>query len=222
MIRINLLPEELSRTDRTPPAIFLAVLTTTVLTCCAVGALGYLYIVVLGSVRNEQEIANRELAVLLPQAQYSDALEKEKAEYERRSKAIVGIADSRLAWTQKLDRLATLIHNDGNAERHMVWLDALKIDMNAQRDRGVELKGFSATDDLKKLSDFHRDLSHDPEYFAQFVKITDPEGKLERTDGMLPEEAFKFDFKMSLADKAPPPKSVKASSPAPATRPSAN
>jgi hypothetical protein len=216
------------RADRTPPAIFLAVLTVTVLTCGAVGALGYLYLVVLGSVRTEQENANREFTALVPQAQYADALDKEKAEYERRSKAIVGIADSRMAWTQKLDRLANIIHGDGSTERHMVWLDGIKIDMNASTNRGLDLKGFSGTDDLKKLSDFHKDLSHDPEFFSQFVKITDPEGKLEKTEGVLPEEAFKFDFKMLLADKAPPPKGGKAPAQpgqpaqAPASRPSGN
>jgi Tfp pilus assembly protein PilN len=211
------------RADRTPPAIFLAVLTMTVLTCGAVGALGYLYLVVLGSVRSDQENASRELAGLIPQAQYSDALDKEKAEYERRSKAIAGIAESRMSWTQKLDRLANIIHGDGTTERHMVWLDSIKVDMNTTRDRGLEIKGFSGTDDLKKLSDFHKDLSHDAEFFAQFVKITDPEGKLEKTEGVLPEEAFGFDFKMALADKTPttPAKGAKAP-PAqpPAQRPS--
>src|SRR5262245_22545586 len=210
------------RADRTPPAIFLAVLTMTVLTCGAVGALGYLYLVVLGSVRSEQENATRELSALVPQAQYSDALDKEKTEYERRSKAIADIASSRMAWTPKLDRLANSIHGDGTTERHMVWLDGIKIDMNASTNRGLDLKGFSGTDDLKKLSDFHKDLSHDPEFFAQFVKITDPEGKLEKTEGVLPEEAFKFDFKMALADKAPPPKGGKAPAQAPASRPSGN
>jgi hypothetical protein len=37
---------------------------------------------------------------------------------------------------------------------------------------------------------------------------------------VLPEEAFKFDFKMALADKAPPPKGGKAPAQAPASRPS--
>ncbi|MFO0981622.1 MAG: hypothetical protein U1E76_07685 [Planctomycetota bacterium] len=225
MIRINLLPDELKRTDRTPPTIFLAVLTTVVLTCGALGVLGYLYIAVLGSVRTEQESAGRELQNLSPQAQYADSLEKEKAEYERRTKAIQSIAESRLVWTQKLDRLANLIHNDGNVDRHMVWLESLKVDMNAMRDRGLALKGFSGTDDLKKLSEFHKDLSHDTEFFANFAKITDPQGKLETSDGVVPPEAFAFDFKLTMAEKEPATAASARKAPAPAAtapRPSAN
>jgi hypothetical protein len=114
------------RADRTPPAIFLAVLTMTVLTCGAVGALGYLYLVVLGSVRSEQENATRELTALVPQAQYSDASGQGEGRGTSAAPRRSWIAGSRMVWTQKLDRLANIIHGDGTTERHMVWLDSIR------------------------------------------------------------------------------------------------
>ncbi|MEW6741174.1 MAG: hypothetical protein AB1486_00295 [Planctomycetota bacterium] len=200
MTRINLLPEEYRKADRPSPVLLLALVATTLLVCGTLGALAYLQFSLLGTARAETEVAREQLATLKPFAQYALDLEQEHKEYQRRSETIADIAASRILWTRKLDRLANIIHADGDPELPLAWLTQIKVERNAARDKGITLKGSTASDQLKKLSDFHYSLWHDPAFFEGFVSITDPEGTLRTTDDVEPPEAFDFDFKLVLGE----------------------
>jgi len=55
----------------------------------------------------------------------------------------------------------------------LAWLAQIKVERNAARDKGITLKGSTASDQLKKLSDFHYSLCM-TRLLRRFVSITDP------------------------------------------------
>src|SRR5688572_25759440 len=100
MIRINLLPEEFRRVDRSSPKVFAASLVAIILVCCGGGWFGLTYFGELG----ELEVASKQLVETLlaknEQAKYSDALVRERAAYETREATIRQIGASRMLWTE--------------------------------------------------------------------------------------------------------------------------
>ena len=215
MIEINLLPEEYQRSQRTSPRILGMLLVATVLAFGSLVAAGYLYFNVLSRAQSRVDQAREELDHLMPQVRYSDALEKEKAEFERRSKTIQEIASSRLLWTRKMDRMSEIVNQDLTTRRHQVWLSQIDVDSKIDsRTPGMSLKGYSAGNEIEKVSNFHEDLKTDPVFAEGFVQFTAPNQKLEEADeGVEPSEKIQFDFRIDL-----PPRDNKKQAPLPTRR----
>lgn len=205
MININLLPEEFHRSQRTSPKLLGALLLGSILAFGSAATVAYLFFTVRADKLNRIEIANEHLANLRPQAQYSDKLEGERTEFETRNQTIQEIAESRVLWTGKCDRLSEIVNRDVSTGRHMVWLESLKIEAKpGSRAPGVNIKGFSAGSSIENVANFHEDLQLDESFARGFEGFTAPKSKLNDPDeGFEPADKYQFDFKVTLPSKDP-------------------
>lgn len=205
MIRIDLLPDEYRRTERTEPTLFFASLGLLVFFLATLSVAAYFWFAVVGQARSDVQVAHEILDSKRPMSLYADQLETEKKEYTSRLDHIHDFSNSRVLWTKKIDQLTSLIDSPLQDGRHQVWLQLLKVDMNDTRGRGMLLTGHSATSRLKNLSDFNTDLKTTP-FFNEFQSISVPAGKVVVDDDYEPSAAWEFEASLNLGEDSPPKK----------------
>lgn len=201
MIRINLLPDQFRRSERTSTKIFATMLVAVISVCSAFGWLGLTYFGDLGELENRHRELEDQLASLKDRCAYCDALEAEKAEYEKRSSTITEIGQSRMHWTEVLDQIFDTVNNDGNTDRHMTWFKSIQVQKgDAGRGPSISLPGAVQGREIKRVSDFYDDVSA-----AKFSRdVNDmgmPSGTRETDPKRNPQEALAFNLKFTF--KAP-------------------
>jgi Tfp pilus assembly protein PilN len=218
MIRINLLPEGYTKSDRTPLGRFALVAGCMMGVLTSLAVFGFEHFGKLREINAQRETTASELAALKNEEAYADALQREKDDFRKRSETIQSIGHSRILWTKKLDQFLDVVDAGGDRERHFIWLRSLDVKpghdgQGADRDGGtLQIKGYSGGQHLQRLSDFHADLKRPP-FFDDFFDIDDPSGKVVEFDGEAePHQAWEFDMKMRL--KPRDVKDAKGASPA--------
>lgn len=202
MIRIDLLPQEYRRAERTAPAVFIATMGLVAFATIAVFGAGYSWFSVVGKAQGEVEIAKENLANLKPRADYSDRLEVEKKEFSARLVQIEDFSDSRILWTKKLDLLASLVDSPPENTPSTGWFESLDMQMDSGRKMGLNLKGFSETGEIRRVSNIHATLKGHPEFFDGFVGISNPAAKVVIDEEFDPKESCEFEFSLELLDKS--------------------
>ena len=199
MIKVNLLPAEYRKVERTPVLRFLTIICGVVLSASAIGAFLYVHFGTLVEVVSEGEKVQETLDTMQVLADRSKALEREFTEYKQRRMQIEEIGLSRRLWSRKVDELCDIIHNKGDRQRHLVWLSSLRtLGGTKESAGGIYIKGFSGGSEIHRLSDFHLDLKNS-EFFADFMGIDNPEGSVVKFgDDKLPDTAWDFDFNLRL------------------------
>ena len=159
MIRINLLPEEFRRKERSSWKVLGMTVFGALLVSCSLGYFAYAWFGVLAKVQHQREVVEETLSTKQRRAQYSDALEKEKKNFMAREKTIKNIRTRRVLWTKKLDQFVDVINNDGNANgRHLCWFHGLEVKPQQQRSRQqqkdskLEHKHFHRTSEIVRPS----------------------------------------------------------------------
>ncbi|MBN2489314.1 MAG: hypothetical protein JXQ29_00490 [Planctomycetes bacterium] len=225
MITVNLIPKEILRKERTPAGQFAAILLGVLAVVGSIAAWGYMEFGRLAEVESELKKVTAELDVERPFQLHADRLLKEKLEYARRTETIQGIGAARVLWSKKLDQMWDVIQNNGDSDRHLVWLTTLgarspgKGSGKTLSDGLVNIAGYSATDQSKRLSNFHRDLMESP-FFEGFSEINDPEGSVTYfKDDKEPKAAWRFSFQMRMKPPAPPRRVAGAKRPVPKKAP---
>jgi hypothetical protein len=198
MIRINLLPEEYRRTERTAPKVFAATLLAVILVCSTFGWFGYTYFGELGQLEVVKNSVQEDLASKKQRAAYHDAMLGEKTEYGKRAETITDIGRSRMPWTKVLDQLVDVVNNDGNSERHLAWFRGITVKAgDARKGPTVTMPGWVQGASIQKVADFHDDLEHAP-FFADVESKSAPGAVLTTDDKKVPAEALFFDLKWNF------------------------
>jgi Tfp pilus assembly protein PilN len=198
MIRINLLPEEYRRSERTSPKIFGAILLAVILVCSTFGWFGYVYFGELGTLQGERAEAEERLAARQERVRYHDALQSEKSDYQQRAKMITEISQSRVLWTEVLDQMIDTVNNDGDTERHMAWFKSMSVtDGKGKEGPKVQMPGWVQGDDIKRLADFHDDLEQTP-FFRNVQSKSLPSGDVNIDPKKKPAESLFFSLKWSF------------------------
>ena len=210
MITVNLIPKEILRKERTPIGQFAAILLGVLAVVGSIASYFYMEFGKLAEVESELTKVEAELEVVKPHQLYADQLIKEKREYARRTETIQGIGAARVLWSKKLDQLWDVVQNNGDTDRHLVWISSLNAKSpgkgtgKGQKQKAgiVKIAGNSATDQSKKLSNFHRDLVESV-FFEDFYEINDPEGQVQYfKDNKEPKAAWRFSFDMKMTPPA--------------------
>jgi Tfp pilus assembly protein PilN len=178
-----------------------------VLSASAIGAFLYVHFGMLVEVVSEREKLEESFTTKQVLANRSKALDTEFKEYRQRRNTIEGIGESRKLWSKKIDELCDTIHNKGDRQRHLIWLNSIRT-LNATKDSGggIYIKGLSGGSEIHRLSDFHLDIKNS-EFFADFMGIDNPEGSVVKfTDGRVPDTAWDFDFNMLMPPNGKKPK----------------
>ncbi|MEM7198794.1 MAG: hypothetical protein AAF628_00910 [Planctomycetota bacterium] len=198
MIKINLLPDQYRRAERTSPKLFAATLLGVVLVCSAFGWFGFVYFGELGKLEVEESATSEDLASKKKQATYYTELLKEKKEYEKRSTTIQSISKSRVLWTRIIDELIDVVNNDGDIERHLAWFKGVTVKPGDKK-RGPVLSapGWVQGDSLKKVADFHEDLEG-ARFFEDVQAKSPPSGVVETNAKRIPPEALFFNMKWTF------------------------
>lgn len=193
MIRINLLPQEHRRNERTSPRVFASTILGVIMVCSAFGWFGFVYLGELGNMEVEEAAVAEDLANKNKQATYHDALETEKKEFEKRTNTIQAIAKSRVIWTEVLDQLIDVVNNDGDSERHLAWFTALNVSAGDGKSKGpaVTMPGFVQGNLIKRVADFTDDFENAPFYPNVALKGA-PSAVVDVNPKKIPPESMSF------------------------------
>ena len=202
MIEINLIPEDLRRQGTTPPKTLAILAGACVLASIATFACAWMFLGVRSAAQDRVEMAQGQLNGLNTRQKYAEALEKERAEFQKRSKTIQEIAGGRVVWTRKLDRLSAIVNQDLESGRHQVWFASLDCDAGATKAGGIKFKGFSAGNKVESVSNFHEDLKQDAVFVEGFEGFTHPNMKLSQLETDFdPPVKMEFDFESRFPAK---------------------
>ena len=199
MIRVNLLPLEYRKVERTPVMRFVAIILGVVISASAIAAFLYVHFGMLVKVVSEHEKLEQTYYTKKSAADRSIALQREANEYRKRRQTIEQAGSGRILWSRKIDQLADVIHNKGDSKRHLVWLTALRtLGGNKESPGGIYFTGNSGGGEIHRFSDFHLDVKRS-EFFEDFAIIDNPEGTVVTFgDDRVPDSAWRFDFNMML------------------------
>ncbi len=151
MIRINLLPDEYRRVERTSIALFLVFMVLVVAACLSAVFMGYTMI---QNAKLERRKRDASAQVQRLQAEVADIDEKrrEMQEFGKRHRVIMTIRANRIYWSRKLDELASVMQKNGLED---AWLVGLKME---QKDPAPDPQAFQGMLDggYLLLKGFHR------------------------------------------------------------------
>jgi Tfp pilus assembly protein PilN len=204
MIKVNLLPLEYRKVERTPVLRFVTIVCGVLLSASAIGAFLYVHFGMLVKVESKRVEFEEQYHTKKIMADRSLALEKEAREYKKRRGTIEKIGQNRLLWSRKLDELSDVIHNKGDTKRHLVWLNSVRtLAPGKGQSGGIYIKGYSGGTEIHRLSDFHLDLKNS-EFFQDFGIIDNPEGRVtDFRDDRVPKTAWEFDFNIRMKPADP-------------------
>jgi hypothetical protein len=173
MIKINLLPPEKRKAERTPVSRFALILVDVI---AAMIILAYLATIVLRiwDVESQIEIKNQELRSLQPAVAEHDRLEREHQMLQAKVREIEDLTRRDVEWWEAVNSLWDVIHQNPK-----VWIDDMKMldDRQAQTDLkrmdpsptmtltplyGVTMKCHVAGNDVGEMTRFRSDLKAHP------------------------------------------------------------
>lgn len=202
MIRINLLPEEYRKKNRTPLKMMLAVASGVTVNSILLAWYAWLAFGVSAEIESERTVLQTELDGLTPQVDYHKSLDGEQLRYAAREKTLAGITASRINWTRKVDELITVINAGGENERHFVWLDDLTVQQtaNERANNAGSLKaaGHSGSDNFAQVANFLEDLENSP-FIVEFLPPAPPEGTQTLVDNeLIPPVVWAFPLALDI------------------------
>ena len=195
MIRINLLPEEYRRADRTSPKVFAAMIAAVVLSCSVFGWFGLIYFGDLRALEKKHEAVTNTLTTETKRAAYYDQLVKEEKEFSKRSDTIQSIASSRLLWTKILEELIDVVNN--NTDRHVAWFTSLDIKEGSKSGPSVNMPGMVQGSKITSVANFHEDLEK-TEFFKDVREVSAPSAARQVAKDRFPQEAYSFNLKWTF------------------------
>ena len=213
MIRVNLLPPEYRKRDRTPIRVFGALVAGVVLTCGFAFYYADTYFGELAGFEKTLTEKKAEVAGLAPQVAHHDSLKREKADYQARASTIEAISRSRISWTKKVDELIDIVNagepREETGDGYLVWFGNLQIDQkvveSAKRGKGknanggaVRVQGYAATDHMSSIVAFLEDLKNDEGFFGVFDSIEDPKADWVQQDDQALEPANVMNFPIAM------------------------
>ncbi|RKY15975.1 MAG: hypothetical protein DRP63_06210 [Planctomycetota bacterium] len=203
MIRINLLPPEYRKVERTPIGFFVAFLIAVVL-----AFLGILYTLFMHiQLKNSEEKVQQKREMvenLKKQVQDLDELRKQVREFSRRQRIIMTIRAMRIYWSRKLSLL-------GNMTPPNIWLTKAdmkqedpvekKEELARKRNGGtLEVTGFCRGTEYKPVADYRELLKRNRLFFYDFFRVSPPgfdRVKLQNVDPV-DRDAIKFTMTLEL------------------------
>lgn len=189
MIRVNLLPAEYRKRDRTPIKVFASLVVGIVTTCAFAFYYADTYFGELATVEKQLAAIKADVAGLVPQVQHHDSLVREKADYEARAQTIHDISRSRISWVKKVDELIDIVNagepREDTGDGYLVWFGQLAIAQQVVEAGGrkgakgpgggsVRIQGNAATDHMSSVVALLKDLRNDESFFSVFENIEDP------------------------------------------------
>jgi hypothetical protein len=202
MIRINLLPDEYRKKNRTPIKMMLGVSAAVTVNSIAIAWYAWLAMGVAAEIDSEKTGLHTELDGLVPQVNYHRALEGEQTRFAAREKTLGSITASRINWTRKVDELITVVNSGGEGQRHFVWLDDLNVqqtsDPRARNAGSVKASGHSGSDNFAQVANFLEDLERSP-FIEDFLPPAPPEGTQTLVDkDLIPSVVWAFPLSLDL------------------------
>jgi Tfp pilus assembly protein PilN len=202
MIRINLLPEEYRKKNRTPLKMMLTVASGVTVNGILLAWYAWLAFGVAAEIESERAVLQTELDGLNPQVEYHKSLDGEQKRYAAREKTLAGITASRINWTRKIDELITVINAGGEGGRHFVWLDDLTVQqtLNERANNAGSLKGagHSGSDNFAQVANFLEDLESST-FIEDFLPPAPPEGTQTLVDNeLIPPVVWAFPLALDI------------------------
>ena len=202
MIRINLLPPEYRKKNRTPLKLMLTVSAGVAVNGVMIAWYAWLAFGVSAEIESERSVLQTELDGLTPQVSYHKALDGEQRRYAAREQTLGAITASRISWTRKVDELITIINSGGEGQRHFVWLDDLSVqqvaDSRAKNAGSLKSSGHSGSDNFAQVANFLDDVENSS-FIEDFRPPAPPEGTQTLVDeDLIPPVVWSFPLSLEL------------------------
>ena len=202
MIRINLLPDEYRKRNRTPVKFTLAIAAAVTINALIATWWGWLAFGIKAEIESEQSVLQTEMDGLAPQVAYHKSLDGESKRFATREQALASTTASRISWTRKFDELIDVINSGGEGSRHFVWLDDLTVSQvfNARDGSAgtVKASGHSGSDNFAQVANFLEDVENSP-FVQDFHPPAPPEGTQTLVDkDLLPPVVWAFPLSLSI------------------------
>jgi Tfp pilus assembly protein PilN len=208
MIRINLLPADLRRGTRLPAKVLAVAFGSALAVSASIGWFGLVWFGDLGNAEQRLEVAVQKLGERQKKLEYVDQLEANKKDYGARVQTIKDIAKSRRVWTKFLDELIDVVNNNGDIERHLVWLDDITVRNDPRRGASVSMKTSVQGAEQSRLANFDDDLAAAP--FGKEVTRSDLQWKLEVVDTRVPPASLRYPLTLQFQPAVPETKAKPA------------
>lgn len=217
MITINLLPEELKQSARTPVKFMGAVLLIVTVNASLAAWFSWKAIGESAEVGSELSVLEDTMGSLDPQIAYHRALEGENQAYQSREETLVQIQQNRISWTKKLDQLIDVINVGGEQEEYLIWLSDLTVAQTADTRKknygNLKASGNSGSGSFTHVANFLEDIEAD-EFSFDFMPPAPPEGSQSKVDeDLIPSQVISFPLDMGLrapADRGTPTSELSA------------
>ncbi len=210
MIRINLLPAELRRGNRLPTKVLAAALGAALATSASIGWFGLVWFGDLAAAEGKLLSVEARLGDREKKVAYVDLLEANQKDYATRVQTILDIGKSRRVWSKFLDELIDVVNNNGDAERHIAWIDSLSVKGDPKKGAAVTMQCSVQGEEQDRLANFHDDLEAAP--FGKEVTRSDPVWKRDDDKARLPPVSLRFPLTLQFQ---PTVKEVPKAKPAP-------
>ncbi|MFO1051375.1 MAG: hypothetical protein U1F36_04115 [Planctomycetota bacterium] len=199
MIKINLLPEEMRRAERTSPKVFAATILSVIVCCCSVGWFGYEYFGTYQELELDHNRTQEQLASMKERVVYHDALLVEQKDFGERKQTIQQIGKERVLWTKILDEVIDVVNNDGDIDRHRSWFRSMTVKDGRGPKEGptIAMPGWVQGDSVSRVADFHDDIQRAP-FFKNVKKKSLPTGKKNEDPTRKPAEAQYFSLELEF------------------------
>lgn len=204
MIRVNLLPPEYRKSEATPLKQFFATVGAVVLAAVAAALWAWVYFAKLKPEERRRDELIADVNAQKGGVDYTRKLDAKVKQLKGQYKKIDDVAKNRIAWSRKLDDIWELAVNPKTPGRYEVWLKGLNCSTTTggptQKVGGtVQFSAVSAGAQVKKLADFHEDLTGS-EFFQDFSEITPPFGTREELPpkDREPKEGWTFNLTLTM------------------------
>jgi len=201
MIRINLLPPEYRKVERTPIGFFVAFLIAVVLAFLGVLYTLFMHVQLKNSERKVEQ-KRQMVENLRREVQDLDELRKQVSEFSRRQRIIMTIRAMRIYWSRKLSLL-------GNMTPPNIWLTRMdmsqknpvgsKEELARARNGGtLQVTGYCRGTEYKPVANYRELLKRNRLFFYDFFQVSPPGFERVRLPNVDPVESDAVKFTMTL------------------------
>ena len=202
MIHINLLPEEYRQKARTPIKLLATIIAVVTINSSLAAWWGWKFVGEMAEVESELAVLQDSMDSLEPQIQYHRKLEKESQLSLSRQKTLETITQNRISWTEKVDQVIDIIHQGGEEDRYLVWLDDMQMSQTAdarKKNYGtLKASGHSGSNSLANVALFLDGVEKHP-FGLDFSPPAPPENTgIDENEDLVPRFVTNFPFQLSL------------------------
>ncbi|HKX46431.1 MAG TPA: hypothetical protein VJP77_06995 [Planctomycetota bacterium] len=208
MIKVNLLPDDYRKAQRTPLRLMAAIVGGVAVNGTLFAWWAWTSLGTAAEVESRLGVLKTDLETLKPRVAYHQSLDRESTQFHAREETLARITQERVSWTEKVDKLVDVVNRGGDGDKYLIWLEDLVVSQQGNARAGnagsVRAKGRSGSDNFGLVASFIEDMQTS-EFSPGFTAWAPPEGRREVDEDLMPSVTFTFQLGADLVAVEPAP-----------------